>query len=84
MQLLKKTSGAATTPQLAFSHWERMELDPFWRPRNEEDREEFGESVYEVNTTRKYIDDTRRRKGLQLGEKIVIHAEKQRTLKKNK
>lgn len=61
-----------------------METDPFWRPRNEEDREEFGEVTYDLNISRKYIDDTRRRKGLQLGEKIVIHAEKQRTLKKNK
>jgi ribosome assembly protein 1 len=47
-------------------------------------REEFGEVTNEVNIARKYIDDTRRRKGLPLGEKIVIHAEKQRTLKKNK
>jgi len=36
------------------------------------------------NLARKYIDDTRKRKGLQVGEKIVVHAEKQRTLKKNK
>ena len=83
-QLLKKTSGAATSPQLAFSHWERMEVDPFWRPQNEEDREEFGESTNETNVARKYIDDTRKRKGLQIGEKVVAFAEKQRTLSKKK
>lgn len=84
-ELLKKTSGAATSPQLAFSHWERMEMNPFWRPQNEEDREEFGETMTsESNVARKYIDDTRRRKGLQIGEKIVVHAEKQRTLSRKK
>jgi ribosome assembly protein 1 len=29
-QLLKKTSGLGTAPQLSFSHWSRLEEDPFW------------------------------------------------------
>lgn len=29
-QLLKKTSGLGTAPQLSFSHWSRLETDPFW------------------------------------------------------
>jgi translation elongation factor EF-G len=29
-QLLKKTSGLGTAPQLSFSHWSRMDADPFW------------------------------------------------------
>lgn len=84
-QLLKKTSGAATSPQLAFSHWERMELDPFWRPQNEEDREEFGETLTgEANIARRYIDETRKRKGLSTGAKVVVSAEKERNLSKKK
>jgi ribosome assembly protein 1 len=83
-QLLKKTSGAATSPQLAFSHWDKVETDPFWRPQNEDDREEFGETSHELNAARKSIDETRRRKGLPVGEKVVVHAEKQRTLKRNR
>lgn len=82
---MKKTSGAATSPQLAFSHWERMELDPFWRPQNEEDREEFGETLTgEANIARRYIDETRKRKGLSTGAKVVISAEKERNLSKKK
>ena len=33
---------------------------------------------------RRYMDQVRRRKGLQVEEKLVEHAEKQRTLSKNK
>ena len=29
-QLLKKTSGLGTAPQLSFSHWSRIDTDPFW------------------------------------------------------
>lgn len=29
-QLLKKTSGQGTAPQLSFSHWSKVETDPFW------------------------------------------------------
>jgi len=29
-QLLKKTSGLGTAPQLSFSHWSRVDTDPFW------------------------------------------------------
>lgn len=84
-ELLKKTSGAATSPQLFFSHWERMEVNPFWRPQNEDDREEFGETFgSDFNIARRYIDETRRRKGLQIGEKLVLYAEKQRTLSRKK
>ena len=42
-QLLKRTSGLGTTPQLRLSHWSTLELDPFWRPTTAEEREEFGE-----------------------------------------
>eukprot|EP00043_Microstomoeca_roanoka_P012263 m.118038 g.118038 ORF g.118038 m.118038 type:complete len:60 (-) comp15442_c0_seq2:491-670(-) len=36
------------------------------------------------NLARKYMDDTRKRKGLYIERKIVEFAEKQRTISKNK
>ncbi|CAM9583932.1 unnamed protein product, partial [Ectocarpus fasciculatus] len=85
-ELLKKTSGAGTTPQLAFSHWEVMELDPFWRPQTEEEREDEGEEGHlsVTNIARQYLDGVRKRKGLATNDKIVVAAEKQRTLTRNK
>lgn len=108
-ELLSKTSGLATSPQLLFSHWEvrtgafvfcfslrsrrvihgvarRMqvnETDPFWKPHTEEELEDLGEIV-EQSITRKYVDDVRKRKGLPIEEKLVIFADKQRNLKRNK
>lgn len=78
--LLIQTSGAASNPQLMFSHWSVMDMDPFFQPQTEDEREDFGERVYEHNYVRKYIEAVRKRKGLARDEKIVVHAEKQRTL----
>lgn len=78
--LLIQTSGAASNPQLVFSHWSVMDMDPFFQPQTEDEREDFGERVYEHNYVRKYIEAVRKRKGLARDEKIVVHAEKQRTL----
>jgi ribosome assembly protein 1 len=84
-ELLQKTSGRGTTPQLSFSHWQINPLDPFWRPKTEEEIEEYGENVVvEKILTRLFIDSVRKRKGLPIEEKIIASAEKQRTLKKNK
>jgi ribosome assembly protein 1 len=86
-ELLKKTSGAGTAPQLSFSHWQTNTSDPFWRPKTEEELEEFGEtanSVAEHNLPRTFIDRVRKRKGLAIEEKVVASAEKQRTLNKKK
>uniref|UniRef100_K3WNV1 Tr-type G domain-containing protein n=1 Tax=Globisporangium ultimum (strain ATCC 200006 / CBS 805.95 / DAOM BR144) TaxID=431595 RepID=K3WNV1_GLOUD len=82
--LLIQTSGAASNPQLIFSHWSVMELDPFFQPQTEEEREDFGERINEHNYVRKYIEAVRKRKGLARDEKIVVHAEKQRTLGKKR
>lgn len=79
--LLIQTSGAASNPQLIFSHWSVMDMDPFFQPMTEDEREDFGERVYEHNYVRRYIEAVRKRKGLSRDEKIVVHAEKQRTLK---
>ncbi|KAG7379146.1 Elongation factor-like GTPase 1 [Phytophthora pseudosyringae] len=80
--LLIQTSGAASNPQLVFSHWSIIDMDPFFQPQTEEEREDYGERVYEHNYVRRYIEAVRKRKGLSRDEKIVVHAEKQRTLKR--
>lgn len=67
-----------------FSHLKTIEIDPFWKPTTEEEVEEFGDLATEPNIARAFIDSIRKRKGLQIEEKIVKNAEKQRTLTKNK
>eukprot|EP00058_Branchiostoma_floridae_P024350 XP_002609840.1 hypothetical protein BRAFLDRAFT_264998 [Branchiostoma floridae] len=82
-EIRKKTSGLAS-PQLVFSHWEVVNSDPFWEPITEEELMHFGEKADSENQGRLYMNSVRRRKGLYVDEKIVEHAEKQRTLSKNK
>jgi len=82
-EVRKKTSGLAS-PQLVFSHWELITSDPFWVPSTEEELLHFGEKADSENIARRYMNAVRKRKGLPVEEKIVEHAEKQRTLKKNK
>lgn len=84
--LRKKTSGSAV-PQMVFSHWETIELDPFWEPKTEEELEELGASdatAEKNNLAKKLINSVRRRKGIKVDEKIVENAEKQRTLSRKK
>uniref|UniRef100_A0A914YY91 Elongation factor-like 1 n=1 Tax=Panagrolaimus superbus TaxID=310955 RepID=A0A914YY91_9BILA len=81
-QLRKKTSGMAAA-QMEFSHWQLIEDDPFWEPTTEEEIEEFGVKGDSVSQARHYVDMVRKRKGI-LEELIVISAEKQRNLKRNK
>lgn len=54
--------------------------DPFYEPV-EEDVEEYKELDLRASKLRKV---TRKRKGLQVDEEVVVHAEKQRTLNKKK
>ncbi|XP_035274038.1 elongation factor-like GTPase 1 [Anguilla anguilla] len=82
-EIRKRTSGLAS-PQLVFSHWEVIAGDPFWVPTTEEEYLHFGEKADSANQALKYMNAVRRRKGLYVEEKIVEHAEKQRTLGKNK
>ncbi|XP_007651701.1 elongation factor-like GTPase 1 isoform X2 [Cricetulus griseus] len=82
-EVRKRTSGLAS-PQLVFSHWEVIPSDPFWVPTTEEEYLHFGEKADSENQARKYMNAVRKRKGLYVEEKIVEHAEKQRTLSKNK
>lgn len=89
-ELLRKSSGEVSVPELVFSHWERLEEDPFWIPTSLEEREDFGEilqngdaSTGMDNTALNYIRNVRQRKGLLTDSvKTVVAAEKQRTLKR--
>jgi len=89
-ELFSKTSGEVTAPEMLFSHWERLDVDPFWIPTSEEEREDFGElqstgdsSTGLDNPALKYIRQVRKRKGLTVdSSRTVLNAEKQRTLKK--
>ncbi|XP_068597984.1 elongation factor-like GTPase 1 [Brachionichthys hirsutus] len=82
-EIRKRTSGLAS-PQLVFSHWEVISGDPYWVPTTEEEYLHFGAKADSANQALKYMNAVRRRKGLYVEEKIVEHAEKQRTLSKNK
>ena len=82
-EMRTKTSGAAA-PQMAFSHYELIDVDPFFVPTTEDELEEIGEVDYSDNIAMRYIRDVRRRKGLMVEEKIVESAEKQRTLSRKK
>jgi len=91
-ELLKKSSGEVTAPELVFSHWAILEEDPFWIPTTEEEREDYGEILMSGdlstgldNNALKYIRMVRSRKGLLVdSSKIIVAAEKQRTLSRKK
>ena len=91
-ELLQKSSGEVTAPELIFSHWEILDEDPFWIPTSLEEREDYGEIVLNGdtstginNTALKYIRMVRDRKGLIVdSNKIIVAAEKQRTLARKK
>lgn len=93
--LLDKSSGEVTAPELVFSHWEVLDEDPFWVPTTLLEREDYGEIVATrdsafsstgvANNALRFIRMVRKRKGLQVdSSKIVIAAEKQRTLARKK
>ncbi|KAK7076905.1 Elongation factor-like GTPase 1 [Halocaridina rubra] len=82
-ELRKSTSGEAV-PQLLFSHWEILDVDPAWEPQTTEELAHWGEKSDSENIAKKYINSIRKRKGLATDEKIIEYAEKQRTLSKNK
>jgi ribosome assembly protein 1 len=62
--------------------FELLDQDPFWVPTTEEELEDFGEKADKANIARAYCDVVRKRKGMFVEQKVVEHAEKQRTLKK--
>ncbi|KAI5454887.1 Cytoplasmic GTPase/eEF2-like protein (ribosomal biogenesis) [Naganishia albida] len=80
-EIRKRTSGAAS-PQLVFAGFEMLDQDPFWVPTTEEELEDFGEKADRANIAKVYVDQVRKRKGMFVEQKVVEHAEKQRTLKR--
>ena len=71
-ELRTRTSGAATAPQMLFSHWERCAGDAYGR--NTENPAE--------TLVRGYVDSVRERKGLPVWTKLlVVDGEKQRNRK---
>lgn len=80
---IRKRSSGAAQPQLVFSGFECIDMDPFWVPTTENELEELGHTADKENIARKHMNNIRRRKGLFIEEKIVEKAEKQRTLKRN-
>jgi ribosome assembly protein 1 len=89
-ELFRQSSGEVTAPELIFSHWEKLDQDPFWIPTSLEEREDFGEILVSGdvstgldNTALKYIRRVRERKGLIVDSiRTVLAAEKQRTIKR--
>jgi ribosome assembly protein 1 len=80
IEIRKKTSGAAQ-PQLIFEGFEVLDEDPYWVPTTQEELEDLGTKADRENVAKRYMDAVRRRKGMFVEEKIIQHAEKQRTLK---
>ena len=59
---LRTSSVAACSALLVLSHWEVIPEDPFFVPKTEEEKEEFGDgSGVLQNTARKLIDSVKRR-----------------------
>jgi len=91
-ELMKKSSGEVTAPELVFSHWEVLDEDPFWIPTTGKEREDYGQNLQTGDSSTgldnyalKYIRMVRGRKGLLVdSSKIVVAAEKQRTLSRKK
>ena len=65
-ELRKETSGSFSSPNLIFDCWEMIDVDPFFKPRTQDEREDHGESIYSdqgKNIAKLYIDNVRERKG---------------------
>jgi len=88
-ELLRVTKGHVTAPEMIFSHWHLLGVDPFWVPTSQEEQEDYGSvlmgdsSTGVDNPALQYIRQVRQRKGLMVdSSRTVVAAEKQRTLKR--
>ncbi|CAB4062498.1 RIA1 [Lepeophtheirus salmonis] len=52
-----------------FSHWEIIDIDPFWVPVTDEELLHFGDKADSANIARCYMNNVRKRKGLAIDEK---------------
>jgi len=82
--LRSKTSGKSH-PQLSFSHFKLVEDDPFWKPKTQEELEEYGEKGKELkpNVSKIIIESVRKRKGIWT-ENIEQKSDKRATMTKMK
>ncbi|KAF8534097.1 ribosome assembly protein 1 [Trichophaea hybrida] len=80
-EILKNSRGAAS-PQLIFYGYEILDEDPFWTPFTEEELEDLGDVADKENIAKKYMDTIRKRKGLFVQKRLVVGANKQKTLKR--
>lgn len=80
-EIRKRTSGAAN-PQLVFSGYQVLDIDPFWVPTTIEELEDLGEKADRENIALKYVVALRKRKGLPVLQKLIENAERQRTMKR--
>lgn len=87
-ELRKRTSGEAPNPQMEWGGYEVViDEDPSWEPRTEEELEEWGQGGgverEGIATVKGWVEEVRLRKGLFVqGRKLVVGAEKQKTLKR--
>jgi ribosome assembly protein 1 len=78
-EVRKRTSGLASL-HIEYSHYETIDIDPYWEPKTEEELLHYGDKADFENQARKYMNDVRKRKGMFVKEKLVEHSEKQRNL----
>ncbi|KAF8451842.1 putative ribosome biogenesis protein Ria1 [Terfezia claveryi] len=87
-ELRKRTSGEAASPAMGWGGYEVVvDEDPWWEPRTEEELEDWGErggvEKEGVQLVKGWVEEVRIRKGLFVqGRKLVVGAEKQKTLKR--
>ena len=87
-ELRKRTSGEAASPAMGWGGYEVVvDEDPWWEPRTEEELEDWGEGggveKEGVQLVKGWVEEVRIRKGLFVqGRKLVVGAEKQKTLKR--
>ncbi|CAD8157110.1 unnamed protein product [Paramecium pentaurelia] len=82
-QIQSATSGHVSA-QLDFDGWSIIQEDPFYQPYTDDDIEENGIQKVERNIARDLIMATRKRKGMNFEEKIIVAADKQRNLSRKK
>lgn len=84
-QLIRKECQGIAFPQLVWNGYEINSEDPFFVAKTEDEIEEHGtDDIMSKNSAKAIIEKVRKRKGLINYKKIVVSADKQRTLTKNK
>ena len=82
-EIREKCSGNPN-PMLEFYDWKFINIDPFYIPITKKDIEMNGLNIDTPNLAKKIINKVRIKKGLSTDDKIVVDANKQKNLGKNK